>query len=371
MKFFTKKTTVRKIIVVCIILLLVNFSLVPNNSYAAEEDDWSIGGALAKEIMQLIQWFGDVIMGMLNNFMLGANTGFGGFGSAMLSKDGNPNLTNSESWLYAEGLPVDYKFEADEIDTSFFGTSSKYEIPNMLYSPENIFANNIAALDVNFLRPNTYSSVYVEGDFSEDAEKASESGATKIRDTVANWYKSFRNIAIVALLSILIYLGIRILIGSTAEDKAKYKEAIKDWVVALCLVFFMQFIMSATLMVCDQITKLFSNEINDGYVVQVGDDKPFKTNLMGLIRFRAQSKSVGASAAYTIIYGILVVYTCTFTFMYFKRLLYMAFFTMISPLVAVTYPIDRYGDRKSTGVKYGNERICRKCCYATSSFNCI
>ncbi|MCI8637134.1 MAG: hypothetical protein HFJ36_04750 [Clostridia bacterium] len=373
MKFFTKKTTVRKIIVVCIILLLVNFSLVPYASYAAEDDDWIIGGALAKEVMKLLQWFGDVIMGMLNNFMLGANTGFGGFGSAMLPKDDNPNLENPESWLYAEGKPVDYKFEADEIDTSRLGLSSKYEIPNMLYAPENIFSNNIAALDVNFLRPNTYSSVYGGGDdkFSDAASEASESGATKIRDTVANWYKSFRNIAVVALLSILIYLGIRILIGSTAEDKAKYKEAIKDWVVALCLVFFMQFIMSATLMVCDQITGLFSKEINEGYVVQVGDDAPFKTNLMGLVRFRAQSKKVGEVAAYTIIYGILVVYTCTFTFMYYKRLLYMAFFTMISPLVAVTYPIDRYGDRKSTSFKYGTKRIRRKCCYATSSLNCI
>lgn len=89
MKFFTKKTTVRKIIMLCIFLLLVNFSVVPY-SYAAEEDDWSLGGALAKEIMKLLQWIGDVIMGMLNNFMLGANTGFGGFGSAMLEKDRQP-----------------------------------------------------------------------------------------------------------------------------------------------------------------------------------------------------------------------------------------------------------------------------------------
>ena len=93
MKFFTKKTTVRKILLVCLILLLVNFSLVPYNSYAADEDGW--GGALAKEIMRLLQWFGDVIMGMLNNFMLGANTGFGGFGSAMLEKDRQPQFRKS------------------------------------------------------------------------------------------------------------------------------------------------------------------------------------------------------------------------------------------------------------------------------------
>ena len=260
-------------------------------------------------------------------------------------------MTHEDSWLHVkDGEEVDYSFTSDEIDTSFLGLSHKYEIPNMLYSPENIFANNIAALDVNFLRPNTYESVYVEGgsnDFEQKAQEASVSGATQLKEVIANWYKSFRNIAIVALLSILIYLGIRILIGSTAEDKAKYKEAIKDWVVALCLVFFMQFILSATLMVCDQITNLFSESIEKGYVVQVGDDTPFRTNIMGLVRFRAQAKSAGQSATYTILYGILVVQTVTFTFMYYKRLLYMAFFTVISPLVAVTYPIDKYGDGKA------------------------
>ena len=96
-------------------------------------------------------------MGMLNNFMLGANTGFGGFGSAMLPKDDNPNLENPESWLYAEGKPVDYKFEADEIDTSRLGLSSKYEIPNMLYAPENIFSNNIVFSSKHYLEV-TYSS---------------------------------------------------------------------------------------------------------------------------------------------------------------------------------------------------------------------
>ena len=46
-------------------------------------------------------------------------------------------------------------------------------------------------------------------------------------------------------------------------------------------------------------------------------------------------------------YLALVIYTCIFTFIYFKRFLYTAFFTMISPLVALTYPIDKAGDKKA------------------------
>ena len=40
-------------------------------------------------------------------------------------------------------------------------------------------------------------------------------------------------------------------------------------------------------------------------------------------------------------YLIIVGYTVTFTIMYFKRFLYIAFLTMIAPLVALTYPIDK------------------------------
>lgn len=348
MKFFTKKSMAQKIIITCILLLLVNFSIAPLASYA-KDDDWSLGGSIAKEFIQMAAWFGDVIMGALNNFMLGANTGFGGMGSAMLSKDNNPNLENSESWLYAGNSPIDVEIPEGEIDTSSFWPGIKYEIPNMLYSPENIFANNIAALDVNFLRANEYESVFVSGDgeFSNAADRASESAATKLRSTIAEWYNSFRNIAVVGLLSILIYLGIRILLGSTASDKAKYKETLRDWVVALCLVFVIHFIMSGILMLTDQVTKLFASEVNEGIVVKVGSDTPFRTNFMGLVRFRAQSSHVSEVAAYTLIYIALVTYTIMFTFMYFRRFLYMAFFTMIAPLVAITYPIDRAGDGKA------------------------
>lgn len=347
MKFFTKKSTIQKIMLSCIILLLVNFTVAPYASYA--DDDWSLTSSLAKELMQLVSWIGDVAMGFLNNVMLGASTGTLDMGSAMLSQD-DPNLTNEKSWLYVSpGEKIDEKFNVGDIDTSSFVPGTTYEIPNMLYSPENIFANNIAALDVNFLRQNTYTSVYVSGEseFEKAAEEKSISAVEKLRGTIASWYKSFRNIAVVGLLSVLIYLGIRILISSAASDKAKYKESLQDWLVALCLVFIIHFIMSAVLMITDKCTDLFGSSIDEGITVQVGNDTPFRTNLMGLVRFKAQSKNATTTAAYTIVYVALVIYTFIFTFMYLKRFLYMAFFTMIAPLVALTYPIDRAGDGKA------------------------
>lgn len=250
--------------------------------------------------------------------------------------------------LKKNGTVEEYK--NDDIDgTLFFGADTD-TIPNILYSPENIFANKIAALDVNFLRPNKYRSVKV-GSY-KDAEEKAQSSAKVLSKTIATWYRAFRNIAIVGLLSVLIYLGIRILLSSTSPDKAKYKEMLQDWLVALCLVFIIQFIMSFVLMVTDRINDLFSSTIDDGIIIKIDTGVRFKTNLVGYIRWQINSDNARKCVAYTILYIAIIIYTVMFTFTYMKRFLYMAFYTMIAPLVALTYPIDKVGDGKAQAFNF-------------------
>ncbi len=367
MKFITRKDSMtRKILVILLVALVLIFAITPNYSVKAveviEQEDLpdegeGILGSLLKQVIQMIVALGDIVMSALNHFMLGTE----GFTSAMLSPD-NPNFheegKEAGSWLYVDpNSDVDFEFGEGTIDTADFFSwilGAQFDIPNFLYAPENIFANNIAALDVNFLNPNSFQSVVVKGtdDAEEKAETASKSSAGGVlRQVIADWYSTFRNIAIVGLLSVLVYLGIRILISSTATDKAKYKEALQSWVVALCLVFFIHFIMSALLMITDKFNDLFGSIVDEGITVKAydsnGDAVAFRTNIIGLVRFNAQSVSMYNTAAYSILYLILVIYTCMFTFIYFKRFLYMAFLTMIAPLVALTYPIDKVGDGKA------------------------
>jgi len=56
--------------------------------------------------------------------------------------------------------------------------------------------------------------------------------------------------------------------------------------------------------------------------------------------------------AYMIIYIALIVFTVVFAIRYIKRVIYIAFLTMVAPMVAMTYPLDKIKDRKSTGVEY-------------------
>ena len=58
----------------------------------------------------------------------------------------------------------------------------------------------------------------------------------------------------------------------------------------------------------------------------------------------ARDATVEGQVSETIMYVALVILTCVFTFQYLKRVLYMAFLTMVAPLIALTYPIDKIKD---------------------------
>ncbi len=372
MKIFTEKKIWQKFIIVLTVFILLFQFAMPVKSYALdifEDVDWKeLGNNIAIAMAQILAGGGDLVMGALNKFMLGT----AGFGTAMISSEALGN----ESWFNkdADGNNISITqqspygdSESDDMDNisidssgddviiyvkpgtmaegAVFSGSDYWEIPNLLYCPENIFGNNIAMLDVNFLNPNGFISVVESGRGKDTADEKSQSIAGELKDTISSWYLAFRNIAVVALLSILVYLGIRILISSTAEDKAKYKETIRDWIIALVLVFVMHFIMSATIMIVNRVNVLF-NDINRSVYISYNNEI-FRSNFTGVMRFLAQSTDGWDAWAYTIIYLVLVVYTVSFTIQYLRRLLYIAFYTMISPLVAITYPIDKLGDGKS------------------------
>ena len=355
-RLFQKKSILQKIVIVLLITLLC-YWIVPTYSLGFSFEE--LGGDLLKVLMQLLVGIGDMITGALNKFMLGTDKWIG---SVMLSQD-SLTVSDPEGALHAEdaatpnvvlGQNVDINGEDDDKQNEerlvggINWDNDNWQIPNILYSPEAIFSNRVAALDVNFLNPNEFTAVQ---DNSTSAEKAANSSATFLRSTIASWYAGFRNIAIVALLTVLVFLGIKIVLGAV-DEKAKYKESLRDWVVALCLVFFIHFIMSGILMITQKVTELFSEASNDIVVAVVDDSrsenptiiKKFSENLIGLVRLRVQSANASVAGAYFIMYFVLIGYTIMFTLTYFKRFLYMAFLTMIAPLVAITYPIDKLGD---------------------------
>ena len=279
----------------------------------------------------------------------------------------------------------------------------KMKLPMFAISPEEIFQNKIALLNVNFFNPN---STKYEDVTTVDGQTAKQTNsALTLQPVISTWYYALRNLAIVALLSILVYVGIKILISSSAEDKAKYKQRLLDWLVAMCLLFFMHYIMAFAVTITEEITKAIV-PMNDKYGIAIGtstgdeseggknlseyvyDDGTtifdtkgtaqelrkaevivpetggsggeiliWPTNMMGKARIELQlepknipeDEILMRQFGYTVIYLALVMYTVLFLFRYLKRLMMLAFLTIIAPLMAMTYPLDKIKDGSAQG----------------------
>ena len=120
MKNFARKKSIQKIILALFVIVSINF-IVPKRVSAAV--NWGdVAGDLLKELVQLIDELGDVVMGAFNNFMLGAD----GIGSSMLDQEDDNLKDDSGSWL-----KEDLGKEPEEISN----IESNYKVPNILYSP--------------------------------------------------------------------------------------------------------------------------------------------------------------------------------------------------------------------------------------------
>lgn len=360
MKFFTKKSIVQKILSILVIIVLFEYS-VPKESKA--DSDW--GGALFSPIQSLTLSIADVGTNLLNLVI----TGEAGSILTLSRLNGIEKVGNFfkkvGTFLSAGVLITAY---ADDLTEKDF--KEEIELPIFKVTPEKIFSNKIPLFDVNIIHPNTYKN---------EAGENVESSANILQETISKWYVALRNIALVAFLSVLVYIGIRILLTSTGKDKSKYKQMLSDWIIGLCLLFVIHYIMSFALLATEKITNFFGAGITDVEITSDassaslaenpgGDNKAFKmddtdkqivelyneggrgplrwkTDIMGYVRFMAQknieSSSTATQMGYVIMYLVLVIYTVMFCFQYLKRLFSITFLTLMAPFVALSYPLDK------------------------------
>ena len=369
MKKVMNKGIMQKIIILIVIVLTFNF-VVPTYSQA------DFGGTLMGPIIDFFAGIGDAVISALQYFMYdGAiDVGFvegttetlsaaftlvNPFDSFLLERVSDNTAFFAKLEQYGAGayqMPIDIEIDVSQFDKGWLGwlpgswADKNFGVPIIKYTPEKIFANKVPALDVNFIDPIDWSDPDVMqkyGISSDDAQNMNaRSISRQLHSTIATWYIALRNLAIVALLSVLLYVGIRMVISSTASDKAKYKQMLFDWVVALCLVFFIHYIMSFVLTITEMITEGIggASEIVVGVVNDPDGNFQFRTDLTGLCRFQIQYADLSTRLIYLIFYIALVIYTVLFTWTYVKRAVKMAFLTLIAPLVAITYPIDKISD---------------------------
>lgn len=472
MKKFTSKNIFEKFILAIVCVILLNFCIAPSSQAAGGT---SFGGKMMSIMRDFTTAIADVAASVVQLGMTG-------------------------EWNYAVDTPGTGKPDRSAPEGDYWIKDSEFRYPILQISPEVIFANKVQLLDANFISSQTAdTSRYL-------LEAKNTAPISTLRSIVASWYVTLRTIAVVGLLSVLIYVGIRIIISSTAQDKAKYKQRLIDWVIAFCLLFFMHYIMAAVVTVVDKVNDMLSDDVIKGislnpeygnveydktgtsvegvggssgnapsgsvedignygdeyeartdeeiaecdnsiidsilakhseeptsqssswsnkgtdleyanvtyysydieytgtsYTINKRDrqllgvhhiqysittritdtsvdvDKPeeiiggldgLRQNSKGLkfidgdkvlyftnyarmyLNVKDKDEYLPMSTAYLIIYIALITFTVVFTIRYIKRVIYIAFLTLMAPMVALTYPIDKIRDRKSTSMGY-------------------
>ena len=157
-------------------------------------------------------------------------------------------------------------------------------------------------------------------------------------ENIGKYYIIVRNLSIAILLGILLYVGIRMAISTVASDEAKYKKMLYDWTISLVLVFMLHFIIIITFYINNQLVNVlsaFDPLQNNSDALKVEAD----------LFVEAMVPGVGIDEL--IVYGAISIAKFTFVLTYIKRTIVLGFLIVISPLITITYAVDKMGDGKS------------------------
>ena len=189
--------------------------------------------------------------------------------------------------------------------------------------PFDILFNRINLLNINFFKMD---------------ELKEDSILYKFRTSIALWYYMMRNIAAAILLCVLVYVGIRMALSTvSAEQKASYKKMLVDWVTSLAIIFLLQYIILFTVYVNDALV---------GAIESVSESVDASAVMSNLASMSLTGVDISSIAA-TVVYCMLVFQTFGLFISYFNRMLKLAFLIIISPLITLTYSIDKMGDGKA------------------------
>lgn len=193
-------------------------------------------------------------------------------------------------------------------------------VDTLMLSPEDIIFNEISITNIDIF------------DFSVSGP------ILTIRENIAKWYYGLRVLAVVILLVIFIYIGLRMALSTVAEEEAKYKKMLTDWIISFILVFLLHYIIIFTISINNGLVDIFSKSLEN--------TTKFGTAIQDVLK-RSLNWTLSIGLGSAMIYLLLCALTFIFLVMYIKRMLTVSFLVIIAPIITITYSIDKMGDGKS------------------------
>lgn len=180
--------------------------------------------------------------------------------------------------------------------------------------------------------------------FEETPEGPNSDISNTLKKNISIWYVTIRNIAAVGCAVTLLYVGIRMAIAATAQDSAKYKKMLINWLVGTILLFVMHYLV----LIMIKLTEIFIKFITDA-VGNNTDITDMEVTMLTKIPDDTAKAEGWGKLVYLVMNFVLVFYQLKFFIMYLFRVLKIFILTIVSPLMCVTYPIDAIGDGKAQG----------------------
>lgn len=206
-----------------------------------------------------------------------------------------------------------------------------------IITPGDILFNRLAITDINFFNLSTF------GPSSNQKNLSGNDNPIKLlKQSVANWYMTLRTMAIIILLCVLVYIGIRMVLASNPDTKKDYKKMLVNWFVSLAMVFLLHYLIIVVINVNNVFVDALYSAQNKA--LNLDNNSTWMSNYINVLVLKSFTPlaTIGWSSA--IVYVCIVALTFIFLIMYVKRMITIAFLILISPIITITYSIDKVGD---------------------------
>lgn len=182
-------------------------------------------------------------------------------------------------WLgnvFLSGRNSTETMEKINLKGAHFGRADEGHVYNFYITPYDIFCNGQIRQERDIagqvtapyrVLPIFYANFFKEETNTGTLINSRMNSIDILRPAISNVYKYLRNLAIVVMMLVLMYIGIRIIISSAATEQSKYKQMLIDWVVGLCLLFVMHYIMSFIMNVTDIIVDMLVADETQAYYI--------------------------------------------------------------------------------------------------------
>lgn len=209
--------------------------------------------------------------------------------------------------------------------------------------------------DTFFTIQNCVSGQYDLFDFDvfelDPAEGPYKSFHSEIRHNIAIWYVALRNVALVLCAIIVIYIGLRMALATIAEQQAKYKKMLIGWVTSICLLFMLHYVILIFIYLAKQITLLVYKGMQN--MQSTFSEQDLVDGIWGKI----WSGSLSSRFLNFFLYIVLVWYQLKYFILFMTRSIRVYILVAISPLICVTYSLDKMKDNKAQAFSRWSKEI--------------